>query len=137
MRFLFELGIFGVIFSFAVAVCAVAFWLAGSPLQLEFRDSIAFSFVSLVFVFPAVMNLWIMLRGYDGESIAERVLSGLRGFGGLLCGVTMFAGIATKSVPFAVGASLIAFGFLLLFGTIPVEMWIRHRQYNASSSADA
>lgn len=128
---------FGVISSFAVAVCAVAFWIGGSPFQLEFRDSVAFSFVSLVFVFPAVMNLWIMFRGSDGESIAERVLSGIRGFGMLLCAVTMFAGIATKSVPFAVGGSLLAIGGLLLFGTIPVEMWVRHRQHNASSGADA
>ena len=137
MKLLFELGMFGVIFSAALAVCAGTLWVVGSPFQLEFRDSIAFSFVSLVFMFPAVVNLWVLFRGSDGESIGERVLAGIRGFGMLLCAVTIFAGIATKSVPFAAGVPFLALGFLLLFGTVPIEMWIRHRQSNASSGADA
>ena len=111
--------------------------MAGTPLQLEFRDSIAFSFISLAIVLPAIANFWIMFRGSDGESVAERLLSGVRGFGMLICAVTMFVGIASKSVPVAVGISLFVIGSVLWWGSVPAELWIRNRQRNASSGADA
>ncbi|MGI9497827.1 MAG: hypothetical protein ACR2NK_17355 [Mariniblastus sp.] len=136
MRFLFELGVFFSIFVCAVVLCACVFWLVGSPLELEFRASIAFSFISLAIILPSIANFWIMFRGTGGESMSERLLSGLRGFGMLICAITLFVAIATKSLSFAAGASLLVIGSILWWGTVPVELLVRQRQINSSTGTD-
>ena len=132
MKFLFEIGLFSIILSIAVVLCAFAVWIFALPFQFKFLDSIVASVVAFTLLFPAAANFWGMVRGCDGESIGERIVSGVRGIGMLLCAVTIIAGIDSKSIPFFDGMPLLAVGFLLIFGTIPLDIWIRHRQNNGS-----
>lgn len=128
MRLVTEIALFLLIFAIAVVLCASVIWCVGAPLQIKMADSVFLSFISLAILLPSIGNFWIMFRGSDGETLAERTFAGLRGFGMLICALILFAGIASKSVPFRAGFPLFLLGSVLWWGTLPLELWLRHRK---------
>lgn len=136
MRLCFEISIFLAIFGIAVLLCASVIWLAGYPLQVQFSDSIAFALILLLIVLPAIGNLWIVFRGSDAETPFERMLAGLRGFGMLLCAIVLFVVIAFKSIPIHVARTLFVIGGVLWWGSVPVELWLRHRRHRIQTRHD-
>lgn len=73
MRLLTELLGFLVIAAIAIAAGALIIWVIGLPFQLTSTRSIAISAIAFVFIFPVAMNIWIMMRGPEGEGTGERL----------------------------------------------------------------
>ena len=126
MRFLFDIGVIFFIF-------ACAFFC----LKLEVPDSIAVASISLAIILPSIANYWAVFRKTKGDSMSERWFSGLRGFGVLIWSMTFLMAMTSRILPIAVSLCLLVFGSLLWCGADAVEVWIRQRQHNKSSGADA
>lgn len=138
MRFLFELTVFVVVAGAAVLVGSIVFWLAGLRFGWELRDGIVASLISLFFVVPGGMNLWILIRGSGGESKLDRACAGIRGFGMLICGVGVAIPFVTLELRLAPTIWMFGIGSLFWWGSIMVEDFIavrNLRQLNSESNS--
>ncbi|MBT5706918.1 MAG: hypothetical protein HOI66_11405 [Verrucomicrobia bacterium] len=134
MRLLFELTVFLVVAGAAVLVGSVVFWLGGLRFGWELRDGVVASLISLFFVVPGGMNLWILIRGSDGESKQERACAGIRGFGMLICGVGVAIPFVTLELRLAPTLWMFGIGSLFWWGSILVEDFIAVRNLRRLSS---
>ena len=138
MRFLFALTVFVVVAGAAVLVGSIVFWLAGLRFGWELRDGIVASLISLFFVVPGGMNLWILIRGSGGESKLDRACAGIRGFGMLICGVGVAIPFVTLELRLAPTIWMFGIGSLFWWGSIMVEDFIavrNLRQLNSESNS--
>lgn len=134
MRFLFELTVFFVVAGAAVLIGTVVFWLAGLRFGWEWRDGVVASLISLFFVVPGGMNLWILIRGSGGESKLDRGCAGVRGFGMLICGIGVAIPFVTLELRLAPTLWMFAIGSVFWWGSIMVEDFIAVRDLRRLSS---
>jgi hypothetical protein len=127
MRLLFELTVFVVVAGAAVLVGSLVFWLAGLRFGWELRDGVVASLISLFFVVPGGMNLWILVHGSGGESKLDRACAGIRGFGMLICGIGVAIPFVTLELRFAPTIWMFGIGSLFWWGSIMVEDFIAVR----------
>ena len=121
MRLLIELMVFLVIAAIAISAGALIIWIIGLPFQLTQSRAIAFSAIAFIFVFPGAVNIWIMMRGPEGEGAGERVCAGTRGFGMLLCAVAVALPFVIANVNLYYCAILFIIGNILWWGSVPIE----------------
>lgn len=135
MRFLFEFAVFLVVAAAAISIGTLVFWVAGFRFGWELRDGIVASLISLFFVVPGGMNVWILLRGSGGESRGGRICAGIRGFGMLICAVGIAIPFLTLDEGFAPTLWLFAIGSVFWWGSILVEDYIALKNLNQLNSA--
>jgi hypothetical protein len=121
MRLLIELTMFLMIAVLAILAGALILWITGLPFNLEFKKSLAISMIGVFFVFPGAANLWIMFRGSDGPSLAQRAWPGVRGFGMLLCAVAFFIPTFADGKGLTQAVCLFIIGKVFWWGSVAVE----------------
>lgn len=77
--------------------------------------------IGFFFVFPGAMNLWIMIRGPEGEGFGERVCAGIRSFGMLLCAVAVALPFVLADINLYHIVVLFIIGSILRWGSVPIE----------------
>lgn len=120
MRFLFELGVFGVIAGIAFVMVFGVTLALGSPLGLDVRGAALLAGLILVFWLPAFGNVHIAVSGHD-ESPRARVCAGVRAFGMLLSSAVLTAPVVTSGFSWWLGGPLLLVGQVCWWGSCLFE----------------
>jgi hypothetical protein len=123
-----EIAIFVVIFAILVTILGAVIRLLGGSFGLDFGESWHLALVALVFVVPGVTNIHAFADASGTEDAAQRILALIRGLGmmiaGLACSIPLFTNITDRAVLFW-GFGI---GFVMNFGTLPLEAFFDHRR---------
>lgn len=123
-----EAAIILIAFGVVVTFLAGAVWFCGGTFGLHFAESWYLSFIALVFVVPAVLNIHIFASPRSRESAPRRLLALVRAIGMLIvasaCIFPMFSIVASRS--FLLWG--MAIGLLMHFGTLLCEDRLRRRK---------
>ncbi len=112
----------------AVFVGGTVLWVGGIAFHLQFGSALFSSFVLVAFVLPAALNVWIMLRGGGGETIAQRAMAGVRGFGMLLLAVGCFVSMMVEGPILHCVGVIFGSGIVLYLASILVEFYLGRRR---------
>ena len=121
MRLIFEITIFTIILIVATAIGALIILLTGAPLNINVSESYFLSVIGIGFVLPGTVNIFIMLRGNDGESTGERICAGIRGLGMLLCAIAFVLPMIDSSLGFKNLIWVFVVGSIFWLGSVPFE----------------
>jgi hypothetical protein len=123
-----EAGIFLIIFAVLVTILAGVVRLLGGSFGLDFGKSWFLCFVALALVAPAVVNIHIFASAQSRTPVPQRLLALIRGIGMLVvaatCTIPIFSTVKDPSV-LIWGFGL---GFLMNFGTLPLEHLLNRKR---------